>query len=203
VKSLDLSSDADDLRRWDGIMLFWIAFWLVMGIALGVTIWGLTGLADSAVASGKALNRAGESFESLGDIPIVGSGPAQFGSEIRATAEGIVANGSTAGRNIRGLAVLLGVSIAVLPSFAILALYLPLRLARRRDVQEVQAALGTEGLSDDLIRYLALRARSVMSYQQVEAASAGSSSGPDADRSLARAELQRLGIATSATDSRM
>jgi hypothetical protein len=196
MATLAMTSKERDLRTWDGIVVFWVVLWIVMGAAIGVTIWSLSGLADSAVESGRALDNAGQALEGLGRIPVIGEGPGTFGSQVRTTATGIVANGEQAGRSIHTLAVLLGVTIAVVPSIPVFGFYLPFRLARRRDVAQVRAALGREGWSPTIQGYLAGRAAVHLNYERVSAALAAGTddASPSTVEALARAELDWLGL---------
>lgn len=196
-----LTAGSDDIRLWDGIVVFWVAFWIVMGAAIGVTIWSLSGLADSTVESGRALDSAGQALEGLGRIPVIGDGPGEFGTQVRDTASGIVQNGEQAGHSLKILAVLLGISIAVVPSVPVVGFYLPFRLARRRDVQQVRTALQTQGLTPQLQQYLAGRASVHLAFSQVSPG-LPAAAGPEVE-GLARAELDRLGIqaAPSASDA--
>jgi hypothetical protein len=193
VRNLAMTADERDIRMWDGILAFWVVFWLVMGAVTAVVLWNLSGLAASAVESGRALDSAGQALQGLGSIPIIGSGPGEFGTNVRATAEGIIANGESAGRSIHVLAILLGLSIAILPITPVIGFYLPVRLARRRDVRQIRQVLATEGLTPALQDYLARRAGDSMSFRELS--SVVDAAAPTArDGALARAELARLGL---------
>lgn len=190
-----LTARSDDIRLWDGIVVFWVVFWIVMGAAIGVTIWSLSGLADSTVESGRALDSAGQALEGIGRVPVIGDGPGEFGTQVRATASGIVQNGEQAGHSLKILAVLLGVSIAVVPSVPVIGFYLPFRLARRHDVRQIRTALQAGGLTPQLQQYLAGRAGVNLTFAQV-GAGLPTSATPEV-AALAKAELERLGIQSS------
>lgn len=89
-----------------------------------------------------------------------------------------------------------GVSIALMPMAPVLGLYLPLRLARRRELAAVRRALSTHGLDPTLERYLAERAVDHLPYATVRHLS----DDPWHDiahgrgRALARAEVVRMGL---------
>ncbi len=192
-----MTAGSDDIRLWDGIVVFWVVFWLVMGVAIGFTIWSLSGLADSTVESGRALDSAGQALEGLGRVPVIGDGPGEFGTQVRTTASGIVANGEQAGHSLKILAVLLGVSIAVVPSVPVAGFYLPFRLSRRRDVRQIRAALRAGGLTPQLQQYLAGRASINLDFAQVSAGLPGTATPEVAE--LATRELERLGIQPSSS----
>ncbi len=202
MANLTLSGSHRERRTWDGLILLWVVFWIAMGAAVAVAIWTMSGLADSAVESGRALDSAGKVFEGLGQIPVIGEGPGQFGTEVRQTAENIVVNGEQAGRSIHGLSILLGVTVAVLPSIPVVGFYLPMRLALRRDTRQVRQALRQEGMSERLRDYLAGRATMVLSYDEVMAATRGVPGDDREERRhrLALAELRRLDVPFPSAD---
>lgn len=193
---LTITAPLRTIRTWDGILLFWVVFWLVMGTAIAISLWNLSGLADSAIQSGQALDSVGSAFQGLGRIPVIGGGPGQFGTELRDTASGIVAHGDQAGRSIHGLAILLGITVATVPSIPVFGFYLPLRVSYRRDGRQIQSALREEGFSDRLRDFLAQRATLVLSYGEIVAATAQVAPGDSEGRrtQLALAELRRLSL---------
>ena len=185
------------MRAWDGIMVFWVVLWLVVGVFSGLAVARLTGLTDSVVSSGHALQTAGGALNSLRDVPVIGDTTADLGRQVAGTAEGVVRNGTEARRSVRVLGVLLGVAIAVGPVGPVLLFYLPVRLSWRREVRDVASALGRDGgAAAPLVRHLATRAVSNLSLAEL----ARVSDDPYADldvgrhRALARAELRRLGL---------
>lgn len=191
-----MTADARDIKTWDGIVLFWVALWIVIGVVVGVTMWSLSGLSESAVQSGRALDNAGQALEGLARIPVIGEGPSDFGVQVRETATGIIKNGQEAGDSIKVLAVLLGLTIAIVPNVPVGGFYLPFRLRRQRDIQQVRRALKATGLSSNLEKYLAHRALIGLTYPRL-AETIGPGGQPDNSegrRQLALAELNRLGI---------
>ncbi len=195
VRNLAMTANEKDLKTWDGILAFWVVFWFAMGVATAAMIWGLSGLAQSAVQSGQALNSAGEALESLSAIPVIGEAPAAVGTQVRETASGIVTNGQQAEARLHVLAILLGVAVAVLPITPVIGFYVPVRVARRRDVQEIRAALKEGGLQEQVTDYLSQRALDNLSFAEVQRATTGTDGSPT-ERSyrLAMAELHRLGL---------
>ncbi len=197
MRNLAMSADERDIRAWDGILAFWVVLWLVLGVATSVMIWRLSSLTESATTSGRALDSAGQAFEALGQIPVIGAGPGEFGTQVRTAAATIVDNASRAEGGIHVLAILLGATIALLPVTPVLGFYLPVRLARRRDSREIRAAVRTLGIDDTLADYLARRALLTLSYAEVtevEGTTGGVRPQDGRSRALAIAELARLGI---------
>jgi hypothetical protein len=189
------SADASTLRRWDGVALFWVVLWLVVGCWSGVQIHQLTGLADSTVSSGRALATAGQALSTLAEVPVIGETTGRLGDEVSQTAEDITAGGERAGRSVRVLGVLVGLSIALGPVGPVLLLYLPLRMAQRRQTRDVVAALRA-GHGTGLSAQLAHRAVSHLSPSELSTVSDDPVGDLLAGRyeQLAAAELRRLGI---------
>jgi hypothetical protein len=182
---------------WDGLVAFWVVFWLVIGGATGYLIWQLTGLSDGVGAAGRALDTAGRALQDLSSAPVIGERTGELGDRVVETAVRVSAGGASAMTSLRGLAVLIGIAVALGPISAVLLAYLPGRLAWRRDVREVRSALAAPSTHDAAVDQLARRAVRNLGLAELLAVSAH----PEADIAagetgpLARAELQRLGVA--------
>ena len=190
------TTDEATVRLLDGLVVFWFVLWLVVGAWSGVTIWQLSNLGDTVTRSGLALGTTAEALQLLGEIPVVGDRPGELGDEVGTTAADIAARGQEIQSRLRQLSLTLGLSIIVMPTTPVLGLYLPLRLARRRELLEVRRALDRDGLDPTLERYLAERALGYLPYASVRLVS----DDPWRDiaegrgRALARAELVRMGL---------
>ncbi len=190
--------DADEstVRLADGMVTFWLVLWLVVGAWSGYTVWQASATGDTITTSGRALGSAGKALQSVGQVPVVGATTGDLGDQIAATAVEITARGQTIKGDLRRLSILLGLSIALMPTTPVVGLYLPLRLARRRDLQELRSALHRHGDDVGLDRYLAERALDALPYTSIRSLS----SDPWEDistgraRALADAELARLGL---------
>ncbi len=189
-------ADAGAVRTWDGVVLFWVVFWLAVGAWTGYQLWQLTGLAASTIDSGHSLGQAADALQRLSSIPIIGDRTGALGDQVGSTADQIVASGQQADRSIRGLSVLLGVAVAVAPTGAVLMFYLPARLARRRESRAVRESLGHEESAAPLLALLAHRAVGSLSPTELLAITADPQGDLAAGRhdALATAELSRLGI---------
>lgn len=188
--------DERTVRVVDGVVVFWAVLWLVIAVWSGYSLWQLSKLGTSVAQSGQALDSAGAALQSLGELPLVGDGPTRLGDEVRATAADVAERGVDARRQLRSLAVLLGLAIFVMPVVPVAGLYLPLRLSRQRDVSALRRALTTAGDSPTFDAYLARRAVFHLDYATLREVSAD----PGADladgrvRALADAELRRMGL---------
>ena len=185
------------VRRWDAVVVAWVVFWLVAGVAVGYEIWQLTALAHSTVESGQGLQRAGDALRRLGDTPVIGEKTGQVGDQISQTAAGIIDGGQRASSSIKAMSLVIGLAVALIPTGSVLGCYLPGRTARRRDVAAVRAALGRAGMTAPLEGYLAQRAVNALPVTTLLEVSEDPFLDLSAGRhrALAAAELRRLGIA--------
>ncbi len=126
------TADEATVRLLDGLVIFWLVLWLVVGAWSGFTIWQLSGLGDTITTSGEALQSAGEALQTVGETPVVGEGPGRLGDQVVSTAADIGVRGQEIKTQLRVLSLLLGLSIMLMPTTPVLGLYLPLRLARPR-----------------------------------------------------------------------
>lgn len=187
---------ADRLRLVDGAIALWVAVWFVMGAGTAVSVWRLGELGTTLSRSGQALDDAGDALQQLGRIPVVGDRPEQLGNDVRQTAAEVTVRGRETRRELRRLSVLLGLTVAFLPSGLVLGPYVPRRLARRRFAREVERRLRSDPDDPALDRYLAEQAMFTLSPAQLLAWSPpGSGEPPDGRvRALADAELSRIGL---------
>ena len=186
----------ETLRLTDGAVALWVTFWLVIGGWTAVSVWDLSELGTTLTQSGQALDTAGEGLQRIGRIPVIGDRPEQLGNEVRATAVEVSARGQETRDNLRRLSILLGVSIALIPSAPVLGLYLPRRFARRRAARDVRRRLAARPDDPGLDRYLAQQAVATLPLDRLldwsEDPCGDLSSGRV--RPLADAELAHLGI---------
>lgn len=190
------SADEPTVRRLDGLVLFWVVLWIVIGGWAGYTLWQFSQLGDTVSISGRAIGSTGDALGSLGDVPVVGDRTAELGAEVTAAGEDVVVRGQTVQSQLRQLAVLIGLAIALLPAAPVLGMYLPVRTSRRRDVAEVRRLLSTSTDVDVTDRYLAGRAVRWLPFAVVQAVEHDPWRALAEGRTtpLADAELRRLGL---------
>lgn len=179
-------------------LVSWTALWVGLGTATAVELWRLRQLGGTLEQSGEALDRAGSALELVGRIPLVGDGPERLGGEVREAASDVEARGVDVRRSVRSLSILLGVAIAFIPATPLVGVYLPLYLARRRDVEAVRRSWERWGEEPGFEAHLARRALSHLSYpvlRQLRQDGEGEELSPGDRRRLANAELTRLGLA--------
>lgn len=182
------------LRTLDGVVVFWCVFWLVVGGWVGYELWQLSRLGTSLAEAGRGLDDAGRALQELRGIPIIGSTPGSIGDEVRAAAQEATLRGMSAAGSTRRLAVLLGLTTALVPLIPVLWLYLPRRRAHERDVALVRLVLDGDPAEAD--GYLASRALRTHRYDELQRVA----DQPWRDyhagrhRALADLELARLGL---------
>ena len=110
-----------------GLVATWVVLWLVIGVWTGYELWQLGDLGATVADSGRALDAAGTGLQSLGAIPVVGEQTAELGQQVQTNAKDIVAGAAEAQSRTRRLAVLLGLTVALVPSVPVLAGHLALR----------------------------------------------------------------------------
>jgi hypothetical protein len=169
----------------DAAIAGWLIAWVLIGLQVGREVRQLTELNDTVVLAGGAIEETGDVLEEVGRIPFVGAPVGDLADRIRQTGRSASRNAASSRQSVEDLSTLLGVSIALIPTIPLVAVWIPLRLRWRRERLAVKRALATG--SPDLERLLAERARTSLPLDQVLAL--------EADRKgLADAELERLGL---------
>jgi hypothetical protein len=105
----------------------WTLGWIGMGLWVDHEIEGLTALSDTVVRSGQAIRQTADGLGSLGSLPFVGERIVDLERRVRAQADLAIASGRASRSNISRLAVLIGVSVALIPTVPPLAAWLLLR----------------------------------------------------------------------------
>jgi hypothetical protein len=182
--------------RWLDVMsvLIMIGF-VAIGLFAGQQLWNLAqahrGLLNAAIA----LDTMAHSLGSLSNLPLVGNGIGRQADSIARTAAQIRAGAGNVRDSVRALAVLGGLVIALLGVGPVIALYLPLRLARRRELAELRRMLSGP-VEPMVVEHLAHAASERMSYRELSRISQHSRREAERDHQihLAAAELRRLGV---------
>lgn len=114
---------------WYGAVAAWCALWLVVGLWTGYELWQLGELGGAVAETGRALGTAGEALESLSGAPLVGERTGELAGQVQGSSESIVREAQAARGSLRQLAVLLGLTVSLVPSVPVVLL---LRLMDRR-----------------------------------------------------------------------
>jgi hypothetical protein len=190
------TADESTIRLLDGLVIFWLVLWLLIGAWSAVTIWQVAYLGDTITNSGRALETAGTALTKVGSVPVIGGEAGELGDEVVTTAADVASRGQVVKGQLRQLALMLGLSIMVMPTTPVVGMYLPLRIARRREIAGIRRALAQHGHDAQLDRHLAQRALDHLPFTTVRSLS------PDPWRDIAEgktgrladAELERLGL---------
>lgn len=111
----------------------WVAVWLVLGAWTGVEVWRLSDLTRTVADSGESLSDVGQGLQSFEPVPLVGEEAARIGTRVSDNGVDIVAGAEQARGSFRRLAVLLGVTIAFVPTVPVVVMH---RVLRRLPAQQ-------------------------------------------------------------------
>jgi hypothetical protein len=153
-------------------------------------------LSQNVVKIGSAVRDTGDALGVVGGLPLVGGSIGSFADKIKKTGEDVMTSGEASHSGILRVAVVSGIGVGLLPAALVLLLYVPMRLAWRRDVRAVRAGLASSAGDPAFEHYLARRAVDVLPWDGLRAVS-GDPWREIAEgdfRALADAELARLGI---------
>lgn len=187
----------------DVALLGWIAAWIVLGTAVAREVRGLRNLSTTVVLAGQSLEQTADLIGGLAGVPFVGDDVGNLAERVRQTGRSARRNARVSRESVEDLSVLLGVSIGLIPTIPLVALYLPLRLRWRSEARTIQRALLRDPPDPSLEHYLALRATQTIPYERLRAIS----DDPVADllagrtAALASAELERLGLRRARGDA--
>lgn len=174
----------------------WVAGWIAVAVLVGTDVSQLNGLSTTLSLAGGALVSIGHGLHALSHLPFVGSGVGRVAGRLVATGSQARATSRNVSQSVDQLSYLLPVVIALVPSVPTLAVYLPVRIQRQREIRAVRRALQSAGDPRHVEHYLARRAVTMMPFHQLRKLT----SDPWEDlrsgrvRHLAEAELRRLGI---------
>ena len=108
--------------RWSGAVAAWCALWLVVGVWTGYELWQLGELGGAVAETGRALGSAGDALQGLGSTPLVGDRTEELGAQVTSSSADIVTEAEGAQGSLRQLAVLLGLTVSLVPSVPAVAL---------------------------------------------------------------------------------
>jgi hypothetical protein len=180
----------------DAALALWAAAWIALGVLIGINVRNLTELSNTVSEDGQAVATVGASLHSLEGVPLIGGQIGTDAAKVQRAGEATASSGRSTVSSIRALSVLLGIAVALLPTVPVMLLYLPARLARRREAAALRRALAVHADDRDFLTFLARRATDAVGYHELRRVSRT----PWADvengdcEALAQTELRRLGI---------
>ena len=113
-------------------MAAWCVLWLVVGGWTGYELWQLGELGGAVAETGRALGSAGDALQGLGSTPLVGERTEELGAQVTDSSAAVVTQAEGARGSLRQLAVLLGLTVSLVPSVPAVVM---LALSGRRDLQ--------------------------------------------------------------------
>lgn len=164
-------------------------------MAVAHEVRGLTDLADTVTKVGTAVEEAARTIESLDQLPIVGERLVEPNERIAEAGQSARESGRRSRESVENLSMLLGLSIALIPSLPLMFLYVPWRTAAVRERAAVRAALRGTG-DPGLEEFLARRAAEHLPFHRLRSITPHPWRDLDEGRCtpLAVAELERLGL---------
>lgn len=192
---LGLLVDRRTIRTLDTVVGLWSLGFLSLGTLSGMHLWGLSQFTASIVQAAFALDETSDSLAILENLPLIGT---QFGplvNSFHATASGMRGNATNAESDVRILAIVIGLSVALAGSLPVVLFYLPLRVIQRRNITAL-ARLVHDPVDPRLVEQLAMAAVIRLPYHKLQ----NLTPSPTRDlvegrhQRLAAAELHRLGV---------
>ncbi|HEU5215896.1 MAG TPA: hypothetical protein VFU30_10180 [Gaiellaceae bacterium] len=182
------------MRRLNVALVIWAALWIGIAAYTAYEVSALRALSHTVVKAGTATESTGRALAAVGHLPFVGGRISQLADQAVAAGASARESGASTATTVDQLAVLLGIAIALIPTVPLLALYVPLLLAWRRERREVSRAVARWDGEPGLEAFLAHRALGHMPFEQLRALGYDGMPGSPANADLAAAELRRLGL---------
>lgn len=191
-----LTPTARVIRRLDAAVVALVVIFVGLGVLAGIALTRLARFSTSLLDAARALDQIGHTLGALAQLPLVGQRIGPVAASVQQTAASTRGNAVEAAASVHALAVVIGVAIAAVPLLPLLGGYLPLRVARFRQIRSLRRVLATEPVDPQFIGYLAHGAVARLPYARL----IGTTRDPWGDlaagrhHELAAAELRRLGI---------
>lgn len=184
------------VRRWDLAAAATMVVFTVLGVLTTRYVWQLAELDAGLLRAADALDVTGQAIGLIEQVPVVGDGAGELAATVGDTAEDVRGSVAAARTDLRALGVLLGVIVVALPGVPLLLVYLPMRLARGRELRGLRRLLRRPA-DPALVEHLARAALRRVPFRDLRRVSA--QPWLEVDRGhhhrLAAAELRRLGVA--------
>lgn len=180
----------------DVLVVCWLVLWVWLGTAVHGGTMELARPARQTDASASAMaDELRDAGGRVGDAPLVGDELAVPFDKAAAASDGIAAAGRDTVEAVERLALLLGLSVALIPILTVCGFYLPLRW---RFIREATAGARFVDATEDLdlfaLRALANQPMHVLGRISDDPAGAWRRREPDVVRRLAALELADVGL---------
>ncbi|MEP7334596.1 MAG: hypothetical protein ABI717_02340 [Actinomycetota bacterium] len=126
------------ILAYDVGLAIWALVWIGMGFFVYENVRGLAELSVPVIKASRALDETAEGLDRISSIPLIGDAANLDAIKARVREVGMEARASAreSRENVRTLAWLLGISIALVPTLPLLAIYVPVRRDWRRRTRE-------------------------------------------------------------------
>lgn len=183
--------------RWlDAVSILTGVVFLTLGLVLGSQLWNLAQLHRGLLDAAAALDTTARAINTIGGAPFIGDSARGLAADITAAAQNVRASAVQARDALGAVALGVGAVVALLGLLPVVLLYLPLRLARRRELRGLRRELAAPA-DPMLVEHLARAAVRRLPYAELRRVSPHP--WRDLERGhhgpLAAAELRRLGLA--------
>lgn len=111
----------------DLVAVIWAALWIVVAVQVAIEVRGLRDLSSTVIKTGAAVRESGEVLQRLETVPIVGGEVDRSAKRIEEAGKSAVESGKSSRESVQNLSLLLAAAIGVIPSVAILGVYLHVR----------------------------------------------------------------------------
>ncbi|MFD0487500.1 hypothetical protein ACFQ0O_11260 [Saccharopolyspora spinosporotrichia] len=137
------------VRRFDIAAALIAALFVALGVLVAVQLWALSRLSASLFDASSALDQAGRGLSMVRVLPLIGDEIARLADSIQATATSVHAEAVRVRSNIRVLAVVVGVAVALVGLVPLALIYLPFRILRMRALAKLAGRL--DGPADPML----------------------------------------------------
>ena len=182
----------------DFLVIAWVLFCLMLGMAATKRINHLGTLGDGLVSAGDSVSGVGEWIGGLQDTPLIGGSIGAVADKVDALGASTAQQGRNGKDAVWKAAFAIGVLITLLPTLPVLVVWIPARVAVERERSSLRAALKAD--EPGVWEYLALQAVDDMAFRDLRKISADPWEDIRQGRyePLARVEIDRLGLTPAA-----
>ncbi|MDQ3769091.1 MAG: hypothetical protein M3370_06390 [Actinomycetota bacterium] len=177
----------------DVLAVLWVTAWVFVGVEVHDEVKGLQSLSDTIIRTGQGVEDVGAVLRGI-DVPFVGDQIQRAGEEVSGVGADTQASGQQAAESADRLSVLLGLSVALIPSSSLFLFYFPARVAHARE-RRALSRLTARALEDpELERFLARRALMAVSYRRLVGMGGDPWLEGTDDGRLVAAEREEMGV---------
>jgi hypothetical protein len=105
----------------------WVLIWIAVAVQVAAEVRGLRDLSTTVTKTGAAVRESGAALRQLEGLPVVGGELSESARRVEAAGQSAVRSGRSSRESIHDLSLLLALAIGIIPSVAVLGVYLTLR----------------------------------------------------------------------------